>query len=347
MLLLLFALTAQISPEASGLEFKQPQLAVSGSLAAVTVGSGNAVYFAASRDGGRTFGKPVKVAAYPKLALGRHRGPRIAIAPKSIVISAIAGELGGGKDGDLIAWRSSDGGETWSKGVRVNDVAASAREGLHAMAAGGNGLVYASWLDLREKGTKLYGAWSLDGGATWSRNVLIYESPEGTICQCCHPSLAIDARGWVHAMWRNALAGNRDMYLARSTDGGKTWGEAEKLGNGSWVLNACPMDGGGLALDDRGNVVSVWRREGAIFQGPPGVAEAPVGPGKDPAVAAAKRGVYLAWSGAEGVRARTPAGSQILTLDPKGAYVQLAPLAHGAALAAWESGGAIRLQILN
>ena len=31
---------------------------------------------------------------------------------------------------------------------------------------------------------------SQDGGATWSKNVLLYESPGGTICQCCAPSLA-------------------------------------------------------------------------------------------------------------------------------------------------------------
>jgi hypothetical protein len=346
MLSLTLALAAQILPPA-GMEFKQPQIAVSPHLVAATFGSGNAVYFSASRDGGRSFGKPVKVAEYPKLFLGRHRGPRIAIGAQSIVISAIVGKLPGGKDGDLVAWRSTDGGETWSKGVRVNDVTASAREGLHAMASGGNGLLYASWLDLRGKGMQLYGASSHDGGATWSKNLLMYRSPDGTICQCCHPSLAIDAKGWVYAMWRNALAGNRDLYLARSTDGGKTWGEAEKLGVGSWQLNACPMDGGGVALDARGNIVTVWRRQNEIFQGPPGVAEAPVGAGKDPAIAAGKSGVFLAWSGAAGLVARTPAAGGIETIDPKGAYIQLAALADGAVLAAWESGGAIRFRILN
>ena len=65
-------------------------------------------------------------------------------------------------------------------------------------------------------GTKLYGARSRDGGVTWSKNVLIYESPDGTICQCCHPSAAFDPGGQVLVMWRNCLGGARDMYLKSS-----------------------------------------------------------------------------------------------------------------------------------
>ena len=52
--------------------------------------------------------------------------------------------------------------------------------------------MFATWLDDRGKGKRLYGASSKDGGASWSRNVLIYESPSGTICQCCHPTAIIE-----------------------------------------------------------------------------------------------------------------------------------------------------------
>jgi hypothetical protein len=346
MLLLAIALSAQLSPTVSGAEYKQPQLAVSRDLTAVAFGSGNAIYFAASRDGGRTFAPPVKVAQPRFVALGRHRGPRIAITPASIVISGVTGELGGGKDGDLTAWRSTDNGKTWSGGVRVNDTVSSAREGLHAMAADANGAYYAAWLDLRGKGTRLFGATSVDGGATWSKNALVYESPDGTICQCCHPSLAA-GNGAVYVMWRNALGGNRDMYVAQSSDGGRTWTRGEKLGNGAWELNACPMDGGGIAIDAQGKVVTAWRRKNEIFQDRPGAPEARVGAGKDPAVAATPRGVYLAWSDAQGAVARTPSAAEPILLDPKGGYIQLAALSDGSALAAWESGGNLSFAILK
>ncbi len=45
------------------------------------------------------------------------------------------------------------------------------------------------WLDLREKGTVLYASKSMDHGETWSKNILVYRSPDGSICECCHPSI--------------------------------------------------------------------------------------------------------------------------------------------------------------
>ena len=96
----------------------------------------------------------------------------------AIVISAVAGKRasqgphahGLPENGDLLVWRSADGGRTWSSPSTVNDVAGAAREGLHAMASGAGGLLFTAWLDLREGRTKLYGARSTDGGVTWSKN---------------------------------------------------------------------------------------------------------------------------------------------------------------------------------
>src|SRR5258708_15602532 len=100
----------------------------------MTFGAGNAIYFASSADGGTTFSQPVKVGEDGKSPLGRHRGPRIAFAGKTIVISAVVGEKGGGADGDILAYRSTDNGKSWSKGVAVNHTRGAAREGLHSMA---------------------------------------------------------------------------------------------------------------------------------------------------------------------------------------------------------------------
>ncbi len=333
-------LIIQLTPETPKVEYRQPQMAVSAKRVAMTFGAGNGVYFSASTDKGGTFSKPVKVAESGKLSLGRHRGPRVAIADSAIVISAVTGEKGGGADGDVIAWRSTDGGKTWSQGVRVNDVAGSAREGLHAMSAGA-GVLFAAWLDLRGKGTKLYGAASTNGGATWSKNVLVYESPEGTICQCCHPSLIVDSKGTIHAMFRNALGGARDMYVARSADGGQTFGAAEKQGAGTWPLNACPMDGGGLAIAAKGGVVASWRRDKEIFLAPEGARESNLGEGRDPSIAAGGDGIYAAWSSGPGLRASVPGGKQPIELAAVGAFVQLAGVPDGPVIAAWEANGSI------
>lgn len=332
---LALALVSIVPPQGEP-AFRQPQIAVHGDRVGVTFGSKEAIYFASSGDGGTTFSEAVKVASPKNFALGRHRGPRIAISDQSIVVSAVAGELGGGKDGDVIAWLSTDGGKTWSDGVRVNDVAASAREGLHAMAAGKGGQMFAAWLDLRDEGTRIYGARSTDGGATWSKNVLVYESPGGTVCQCCHPSVAIDGAGNVAVMFRNALDGMRDMYVAKSTDGGRTFGAARKLGEGSWALEACPMDGGGVAFDAAGGVLSAWQRDSEVFFAPMGKPETKLGVGKDPAVANSAAGTTVVWSEGKSLKAARPSGSEATTLSESGAYVSLA--AGSAVIAAWEDG---------
>src|SRR6185503_18812821 len=83
--------TRVIQPEGAAAPSRQPQLAAGQGMVAMTFGSGATIYFTSSSDGGLTFDRPVKVADTPALALGRHRGPRVAIAKNAIVISAISG----------------------------------------------------------------------------------------------------------------------------------------------------------------------------------------------------------------------------------------------------------------
>jgi hypothetical protein len=212
------ALAVHIGPMAPDSPGREPQLAVNKSIVGLTFGAANEIYFSSSTDAGKTFSTPVKVAEAAILSLTRHRGPRLAFSHNAIVITAVVGRrLASGphahglpSDGDLMAWRSTDGGKTWSNAIRINDVAGAPTEGLHSLAGNARGHLFAAWLDKRSgHGTKLYGAKSANGGLSWSKNVMIYESPEGTICECCHPSAAIDSEGQVLVMWRNWLAGSR------------------------------------------------------------------------------------------------------------------------------------------
>ncbi len=256
--------TVMLLYENSGVDIpKQPQACMDPhGNAHLTFGSGNRVYHSTST--GSTFSAPQVAFEIPNMSLGMRRGPRIAATSSSIVITAIGGAQGKGKDGDILAYRSTDKGQSWLGPVRVNDVEASAREGLHAMTSSENGTLWCVWLDLRNKRTELFASSSTDGGQSWSGNQLVYRSPERSICECCHPSIV--ARGnAVHVLFRNSLAGNRDMYLVSSHDNGKTFDAAIRLGHDQWELNACPMDGGMLAVDDRQHVTTVWRRGGTIY----------------------------------------------------------------------------------
>jgi hypothetical protein len=347
MLLLALLLGAQSLPASALSPNRQPQLATRGHHVAVAYGAGNSIYFAESRDAGITFGPPVRVSSGGQLALGMHRGPRVAYTPGAVVITAIVGEQEKGRDGDVFAWRSADGGKTWSEPVRVNDVKGSAREGLHAMAFGGDETLFAAWLDLREKGTRIYGAVSTTGGASWSANRLVYESPSGSVCQCCHPSVAVAASGAIFVMFRNALAGSRDLYLTRSDDGGKTFGSAKKLGLGTWKLEGCPMDGGQVAVDDTGGVAAIWRRDQTVFVTRGDGPEEARGPGRNPTVALAKRGLYGSWTQGTSVLVSKPGAEQVETLDQSGAFPSMAPLSDGSVVLAWESKGTIAIRAVR
>ena len=157
----------------------QPQLAAGGGAVYVTFAAADAISVARSTDAGATFTTPVILPGAGKLALGRHRGPRVAATRDAVIVAAIAGARGGGADGDVVLYRSVDRGRTWSPSTVINDVPGAAREGLHALAANDAGLVVVAWLDLRDKGTRLYAATSRDHGATWSPDALVYASPSG------------------------------------------------------------------------------------------------------------------------------------------------------------------------
>ena len=350
---LIISRLAAPSPDAP---LREPQLAASRTLTAVAFGSGSGIFVSTSTDSGRTFARPVRVAGAPVLPLTRHRGPRIAISGNAIVVTAVTGQTeatgahahGLPSDGDLLAWRSPDGGVTWSKAVRINDVASAPREGLHTLAADGKGNLFAAWLDLRGEGTRLYGAWSSDSGATWSKNVKIYESPDGTICQCCHPTAVFDPAGGVDIMFRNVLDGSRDFYLVHAEVGGLPT-RPQKLGLGTWKINACPMDGGGLVYEGT-KTITAWRREDSIFLAEPGKPETKIGEGKDVTVAAVHDRVIAAWIKGtqlvvhEGGKEGRDVKDEIVA--DQAAFPDLTALPGGGALLAWEENNGLSFRRL-
>lgn len=237
-------------------------------------GRSGEIFVARSDDGGRTFAPAVKVAALPKLMLGARRGPRIAAHGDRLTITANAEEL--------MAFTSTDGGRTWRDAVTINEVPTSAREGLHDLAGAPSGELFVTWLDLRNGTMELWGAVSKDGGRTWARNAQVYKSPDKSICECCHPSALYDREGNLAVMWRNSIAGSRDMWIATRAVGATAFSPARKLGEGTWKLQACPMDGGEIVALGGGKFGAVWQRNGEVFLSGSEGAETILGPGKQP-----------------------------------------------------------------
>ncbi len=320
---------------------RQPQLAEGGGAVFLTFATEATISVARSTDGGVTFGTPSAIAVPGRLALGMRRGPRIAATDRAVMVAGVAGARGGGADGDVLLWRSTDGGATWDAPRRLNAVPAAAREGLHGLAAGANGLVVAAWLDLRERGTRIYAAVSRDHGWSWGPDSLVYESPSGTVCECCAPSVAVAPDGLVAIMFRNSAGGARDLHVAISRDGARTFAPARKQGTGSWRLDACPMDGGGVAWL-RGTPVSVWRREGQLFTVRGDEPERLLAEGSDPVIAAGADDLVLAWTTPAGVVVK--GGQDAPVAAGRGRFPALVRI-RGAAILAWEDAGRVRVRV--
>jgi hypothetical protein len=336
-LLALLALLIGAGPALTG---QQPQLASHGARTFLVVARDQRIGILRSTDEGRSFRETTPIQVQGHMAAGMHRGPRAAVTTVALLVSAVVGAQGGGKDGDIVLYRSTDDGAHWSTPIIVNDVPGAAREGLHGMAATPDGVVLLTWLDLRDRGTRLYGAISRDHGATWSADTLVYQSPDGTICQCCHPSVAADTAALFAVMFRNHIAGSRDMYVTRSTDG-RTFTPAEKQGQGTWKLEACPMDGGSVVLGP-GGVSSVWRRDDTIFlamnEGP----ERPIGVGRDPVLAVTAGAVDVAWTSPDGIFLKRGTRNRLIGAGKFAAL--LAFPQHS--LLAWEQQGKVVTQVV-
>jgi hypothetical protein len=270
----------------------------------IVFGSGDSILYSFSGNQGKTFSQPELVALLPNLFASAMRGPQIASTSNGLIIIAST------KNGDIFSFAKPDE-EIWQSAARVNDVDTVAKEGLMAIAGDGQ-TAYAVWLDLRDKHNKIFGAKSTDAGKTWSKNIMVYTSPDKTVCECCKPSVAIKGKD-VFVMFRNWLNGDRDLYLIKSPDGGMTFNHAQKLGEGSWALKGCPMDGGGLSVDADGSIQTVWRRESKIYGCEPGKQEVLLGEGRSCTIETINGQNVYAWT----------ENNQVIVMKPNGGKTSL------------------------
>ena len=138
------------------------------------------VFAAVSRDGGRSFGAPIRVNATPgEAALGGERAPRVAIAPRpggaaigvlwtAKAPAAVAGAPAGVQaPGPVIRLaESTDLGRTFAVPIDLSGRDAPGIRGWAALAAGADGAWYAAWLDGRAEAAKKASATSAAPAAT-------------------------------------------------------------------------------------------------------------------------------------------------------------------------------------
>ncbi len=152
--------------------------------------------------------------------------------------------------------RTTDLGRTWSAPVTVNDGAEFGSHNFHALTAGPDGTLLATWLDARAGKSGVWMSRSGDGGRTWEPNRPIYPDPS---CPCCRTSVAVAGDGSIYVAWRAILPGDvRDVVVARSTDGGATWSAPVRPREDGWVYPGCPHAGPSLKVGAGGVVHLGW-----------------------------------------------------------------------------------------
>ena len=313
---------------------RQPQVSVDpAGIVRIVYGHENKIYCATSSDQGKSFSKPQLVGQIDGLYLGMAMGPQIASSANFSKVTAID------KKGNIHSFSLEHNTAEWVKIAAVNDVAGVAPEGLMTLDAAGNDRFYATWLDVRnDKQNKIVFASTTGKDTTWSDNKIIYISPDKTVCECCKPSMDVKGNNLV-IMFRNWVNGSRDFYFTTSADGGATFSEPVKLGKGTWKLEGCPMDGGGILIDAKNKIHTVWQRDGHIFYAQPDSKEVEIGKGRNVRISGTQNPV-ISWKDGKELKVKLLASEQAVTVGT-GSYIETAVLADTSILSVWENEGAI------
>ena len=167
---------------------------------------------------GEMQGPPVRVNQQQSVATAwRGDQPSLAVAEDgSVFVVWTARVHTGGKHGtDLYMSVSNDRGQTFPTAVKINDDKVPGAHGMHSLAVAKDGRVYVSWLD--------------------ERNVH-------------KPKPSTKAEG-------HHMESNRDLFIAHSTDGGRTFSPNRKVAS-----EACPCCKTSLAVSNDGTLYAGWRQ---------------------------------------------------------------------------------------
>ena len=242
------------------------------------------VYAATSRDGGRAFGAPVRVNHVPgDASVSGEQPPRIVLSARGPSNPAIV-VIGQRKLHQGLVWYPHGptmAGRHSEQAELVPGSDASGNRGWESAAVTPDGDVVALWLDHREVPVRTAGATAgahqhgrdqrspdADGVARAQLSQIFFarlNDPASArpiapgVCYCCKTSIATGANGTVVAAWRHVYTGNiRDIAVAKSSDGGRTFASPVRISEDNWVLDGCPENGPAVAIDQTNAIHVVW-----------------------------------------------------------------------------------------
>jgi hypothetical protein len=154
-----------------------------------------------------------------------------------------------GNNQTLFVAVSSDGGNTWTSPIKVNDGTSKFERVIYAFPAvdprPGNGTVYMLWLDYAKN--KIFVDKSTNGGLNWGTDVAAATTHIGfgTDIGCNGgrsmtpaPQMGIDGNGVIYLTYADKVGSGPvnsgyDIYLVKSSNGGATWSAPVRLNDDS------------------------------------------------------------------------------------------------------------------
>ena len=225
---------------------------------AATSDTGSDVYAAFSDDGGASFGAPARVNDVAGDArMSGEQPPRVALG-QGVKVAWLSRQ---GSSSVIRLATAAPGGHTFGPAATIHAGGLKGARGWQSLAVDREGAAHVVWLDGRaaDRGATrsmrqdiFHAVWRKDGSRRESRLAT-------DVCFCCKTAVATGADGSVYVAWRHIYPPNiRDIAIARSTDGGKTFGPPARVSEDGWAIDGCPDDGPALAVDARGTVHIVW-----------------------------------------------------------------------------------------
>jgi hypothetical protein len=231
-------------------------------------GAATDVYAAWSRDGGGIFGAPARVNDVAGDArVSGEQAPRVALGASTEVVWVSR------QDGASVvrAAKARAGERSFEPATTVHAAGLTGARGWASLAVGPDQAVHVAWLDGREAQAARASAPAAGHAGHKGMRQDLYQAvswPDGTrfetriatdVCFCCKTGVATAPDGTVYVAWRHIYPPNlRDMAVARSTDGGRTFAPPVRVSEDGWALDGCPDDGPSIAVDARGAVHVAW-----------------------------------------------------------------------------------------
>ncbi|MET3114903.1 hypothetical protein AAKU52_002643 [Pedobacter sp. CG_S7] len=318
-------------------EGKQPQISEDNrGIIRVVFGQEDKIFCSTSTDKGIVFSEPVLVAQIHNMHLGMSRGPQIASSGNYSVITAID------KSGNIHWFQLNHSAKSWKDMGTINNIKGSAPEGLMSIAADKKDHFYAVWLDTRTGNkNQIYFSSLIPNAKTWSKNILAYQSPAEHVCECCKPNISVQGSE-VAIMFRNWLNGSRDLYLLRSSNSGQSFTAAQKLGMGTWKLNGCPMDGGGINISGS-DVQTTWQRKGVVYYCKLGQPEVTIGKGRTCSISGTGNNTAIAMQVGDMVKIVTLKNKNEITIG-KGSFLRFIVLPDKKIICVWEQDNEVKFK---